>query len=78
MGIDPVHFGLVVIINLMIGLCTPPVGYLIYMLAGIADEKPARVIAESLPFLGALIVILALVTYFPAISLALPRLVYGS
>jgi tripartite ATP-independent transporter DctM subunit len=78
MGIDPVHFGLVVIINLMIGLCTPPVGYLIYMLAGIAEEKPARVIVESLPFLAALIAVLALVTFVPALSLALPRLVYGS
>jgi tripartite ATP-independent transporter DctM subunit len=78
MGIDSVHFGLVVILNLMIGLCTPPVGYLIYLLAGIAREPPVRVIRESLPFLGVLLFVLALVTYFPALSLSLGRLVYGS
>ena len=77
MGIDPVHFGLIVVINLMIGLCTPPVGYLIYLLAGIAGEPPARVIRESLPFLLALLGILALITYWPAVSLTLPRMMYG-
>jgi tripartite ATP-independent transporter DctM subunit len=78
MHIDPVHFGLVVVLNLMIGLCTPPVGYLIYMLAGIAKEPPSRVIKESLPFLAALLVALAAVTYIPALSLSLGRVVYGS
>jgi tripartite ATP-independent transporter DctM subunit len=78
MHIDPVHFGLVVVINLMIGLCTPPVGYLIYMLAGIAKEPPSRVIKESLPFLAALLVALAAVTYIPALSLSLGRVIYGS
>jgi tripartite ATP-independent transporter DctM subunit len=78
MHIDPVHFGLVVVLNLMIGLCTPPVGYLIYMLAGIAKEPPSRVIKESLPFLAALLVALAAVTYIPALSLSLGRVIYGS
>jgi tripartite ATP-independent transporter DctM subunit len=75
-GIDPVHFGLVVVINLMIGLCTPPVGYLIYLLAGIADEPPARVIRESLPFLLCLLAVLALVTYYPPITLTLSKTIY--
>ena len=77
LGIDPVHFGIVVIINLMFGLCTPPVGYLIYILAGIADEPPARVIRESLPFLACILAVLLLVTYVPAVSLTLSRAVYG-
>lgn len=77
LGVDPVHFGLVVVINLMIGLCTPPVGYLIYLMANVAKEPPHRVIRESLPFLGVLLLVLALVTYVPWLSLALPRLLLG-
>jgi tripartite ATP-independent transporter DctM subunit len=77
LGVDPVHFGLIVVINLMIGLCTPPVGYLIYMLAGIAGESPGRVIRESLPFLACLLVLLAIVTYYPPLSLTLPKWIYG-
>ena len=71
------QFGLIVVINLMIGLCTPPVGYLIYLLANIAGEPPQRVIRESLPFLGVLLAVLLLVTYAPVLTLALPRLVFG-
>jgi tripartite ATP-independent transporter DctM subunit len=78
LGVDPVHFGLVVVINLMIGLCTPPVGYLIYLMANVAKEPPHRVIRESLPFLGVLLLVLAAVTYVPSLSLALPRLILGS
>ena len=77
LGVDPVHFGIVVIINLMFGLCTPPVGYLIYMLAGIAGESPARVIRESVPFLGCILLVLLIATYVPALSLSLPRWIYG-
>ncbi|MBL8697875.1 MAG: TRAP transporter large permease [Alphaproteobacteria bacterium] len=77
LGIDPIHFGLIVVINLMIGLCTPPVGYLIYLLANIAGEPPQRVIRESLPFLGVLLAVLFAVTYVPALALALPRLLFG-
>jgi tripartite ATP-independent transporter DctM subunit len=77
LGIDPIHFGLVVVINLMIGLCTPPVGYLIYLLANIAGEPPQRVIRESLPFLGVLLAVLFAVTYLPFLALALPRLLFA-
>jgi tripartite ATP-independent transporter DctM subunit len=77
LGVDPIHFGLVVVINLMIGLCTPPVGYLIYLMANVANEPPHRVIRESLPFLAVLLLVLAAVTFVPALSLALPRLIMG-
>jgi tripartite ATP-independent transporter DctM subunit len=77
LGVDPIHFGLVVVINLMIGLCTPPVGYLIYLMANVAKEPPHRVIRESLPFLGVLLLVLAAVTYVPSLSLALPTLMLG-
>jgi tripartite ATP-independent transporter DctM subunit len=77
MGIDPIHFGVVIVINLMIGLCTPPVGYLIYLMANVANEPPQRVIRESLPFIGVLLATLLAVTYIPALTLALPRLILG-
>lgn len=76
-GIDPIHFGVLIVINLMIGLCTPPVGYLIYLLANVANVPPQYVIRESLPFLGVLLVTLVAVTYIPALTLALPRLILG-
>ena len=76
-GIDPVHFGVVLVFNLMIGLTTPPVGYLIYLSAHIAEERPERVMRESLPFLAALFAALALLTLVPAITTALPDLYAG-
>jgi tripartite ATP-independent transporter DctM subunit len=74
LGIDPIHFGIIIVINLMIGLCTPPVGYLIFLAARIADTRPEIVIRELLPFLGALLMALLLVTYVPAFTLTLPKL----
>lgn len=74
LGISPVHFGIVMVFNLMIGLTTPPVGYLIYLSAHIAEEKPERVMRESLPFLAALFVALALLTYVPFLTTFLPDL----
>jgi tripartite ATP-independent transporter DctM subunit len=77
LGIDVVHFGVVIVINLMIGLCTPPVGYLIYLMANVAGEPPQAIIRESLPFLGVLVLVLVLVTYIPSLTLALPALILG-
>ena len=77
LGIDPIHFGVVIVINLMIGLCTPPVGYLIYLMANVANESPQNVIRESLPFVGVLLLTLLATTFVPALTLALPRLILG-
>lgn len=77
LGIDVVHFGVVIVINLMIGLCTPPVGYLIYLMANVAGEPPQAIVRESLPFLGVLLLVLVLVTYIPSLTLALPALILG-
>lgn len=77
LGIDLVQFGVITVLNLMIGLCTPPVGYLISMTATMAEVSPATVIRQSLPFLGVLIAVLLLVTYVPAVTLALPGIVTG-
>jgi tripartite ATP-independent transporter DctM subunit len=74
-GVDPIHFGVMVVINLMIGLTTPPVGYLIYLSASIAEVRPEVVIRESLPFLAALLTALGLCIYLPWITLTLPSLI---
>jgi tripartite ATP-independent transporter DctM subunit len=77
LGVHEVQFGVMIVLNLMIGLCTPPVGYLIYMTAHMGDVKPIVVIRESLPFIGVLVFVLFLVSYMPAVTLWLPRLVSG-
>lgn len=77
-GVDPVHFGVLVVLNLMIGLTTPPVGYLIYLSAYIAKERPEIVIRESLPFLAALVAALVICLLFPAIVTTLPALYSGA
>lgn len=73
-GLDLVHFGLIVVFNLMIGLCTPPVGYLIFLTANLAQVPAMRVIRESVPFVAVLVAVLILVTYIPAVSLSIPNL----
>lgn len=75
LGIDPVHFGVVVTLNLMIGLITPPVGICSYVVSDLAKISFERVIKASLPFMGILILVLLLVTYVPATVLWLPGLV---
>ena len=72
--IDPVHFGLVVVLNLMIGLLTPPVGYLLFMTAEMADVPIDAVIREVIPLLVALLVVLVLSTYWPGMVMAIPNL----
>ena len=73
-GVNPVQFGLVVIINLGIGTCTPPVGYLLFITAAIAKEKVEVVIRECVPFLIAMIVGLLICTYWDKMTLFLPGL----
>ncbi len=77
LGVDNVQFGVIIVLNLMIGLCTPPVGYLIYMMASIGEVSPVTVVRELLPFLVVLTVVLLIVTYVPAVSLWLPHLLSG-
>jgi tripartite ATP-independent transporter DctM subunit len=72
-GIDPLHFGIIMIINLCIGLCTPPVGTVLFLGCGIAQTTVTKVMRHILPFFAAMIVVLFICTYVPEISLALPR-----
>ncbi|MET3889199.1 TRAP-type C4-dicarboxylate transport system permease large subunit [Bosea sp. OAE506] len=73
LGIDPVHFGLVMVLNLMIGLLHPPMGLVLFVLARVANLSFQRTTMAILPWLVPLLLSLALITYIPAISLWLPR-----
>jgi tripartite ATP-independent transporter DctM subunit len=77
LGIDPVQFGLVMILNLMIGLLTPPVGMVLFILQKVARISFEATVKAVLPWIGPLLVTLALITYWPALTLWLPNLIYG-
>ena len=74
LGIDPVHFGMIMLINLGIGLITPPVGSVLFVASAVSKQKIEQVVKAMLPFYGALFFVLMLVTYIPEISLWLPRM----
>ncbi|MGN7515931.1 MAG: TRAP transporter large permease [Allomuricauda sp.] len=74
MGIDPVHFGIIMILNLCIGLCTPPVGSVLFVGVGIAKTSIEKVIKPLLPLFVAMILALFLITYIPELALWLPGL----
>ncbi len=73
LGVSPLHFGLVMIFNLCLGLCTPPVGNCLFVGCGVAGTTISRVWRPMVPFLIAAFTVLMAVTYWPAISLALPK-----
>jgi len=72
-GIDLVHFGIILLVNLVIGQLTPPVGVLLFVSMTIAKVTLSALIKEIWPFLIALIAALAVITYIPALSLWLPK-----
>lgn len=74
LGIDPTHFGIILVLNLCVGLCTPPVGSVLFVGVGVAQTSIAKVVRPLLPFFIAMIVSLLVVTYWPALSLWLPAL----
>lgn len=74
LGMDPVHFGIVLVLNLCIGLCTPPVGTILFVGSGIANVSVSQVVKPLIPFLIIMVVVLLLITYIPEISMFLPRL----
>jgi tripartite ATP-independent transporter DctM subunit len=77
-GVDPVHFGVVMVLNIMIGLVTPPVGLCLYVVSEVSKVPIGEIVAEMWPYVLALVVVLLVVTYVPALSLALPHaLGYG-
>ena len=76
MGIDPVHFGVIMVLNLMIGLLTPPVGMVLYVLSRVAKLPFETCVVATAPFLIPLVAVLIIVTFVPEITLWLPTLLY--
>ena len=74
LGIDLVHFGVVVVVNIMIGLLTPPYGLLLFVLANMTKQPLAAIVREALPFIVMAILVLAIITTVPDLILWLPRL----
>jgi C4-dicarboxylate transporter, DctM subunit len=74
LGVDPVHFGVMAVMNIMFGLVTPPYGLLLFMMTKIADVPLRDIVGEVMPFLYAVIGALALITLVPDFVLWLPRL----
>lgn len=75
LGMDPIHFGIMMIANLCIGLCTPPVGTCLFVGCGVGKTSIAKVTPSLIPFFAAMVVALMLITYLPQLSLWLPELV---
>lgn len=73
LGIDPVHFGMIMMVNLGVGLITPPVGSVLFVASAVSKQKIEQVVKAMLPFYCGLFFVLMLVTYIPAISLWLPK-----
>lgn len=74
LGMDPVHFGIMMVLNLCVGLCTPPVGSVLFVGCALAEIPITKVIKPLLPLFAAMVVSLMIVTYVPELSLWLPRL----
>jgi len=77
MGIDPVHFGIMMTFNLAIGICTPPVGSALFIGCSVANVSIDKIIKPLLPFYAALVLALLAVTFIPQLSLLLPELLLG-
>ena len=74
LGLEPLHFGIIMILNLCIGTCTPPVGTVLFVGCAIADTKITNITKWLLPFFAAMIISLLLVTFIPETVLFLPRI----
>ena len=77
-GVDPVHFGIVMVLNLMIGLLTPPVGMVLYVLSKVSSVPFEKICKAMVPFIIVFYIVLQFITYIPGITLFLPRLLYGA
>jgi tripartite ATP-independent transporter DctM subunit len=73
-GVDPVHFGMIMLLNLGIGLCHPPVGAILFVGCAVGRVTIEQVVREIWPFYGVMFFVLMLVTYLPSVSLWLPRM----
>ncbi len=76
LGIDPIHFGIMMVVNMEVGMCHPPVGLNLYVASGITKMGISELTMAVMPWLLTMLVFLGLVTYIPEISLFLPNLIY--
>lgn len=74
LGVDPLHFAVVMCVNVTVGLATPPMGLVLFVASSVSGEKPAAIALELAPYLAMHVLIIFLITYAPAIVLTLPRL----
>jgi C4-dicarboxylate transporter DctM subunit len=77
LGIDPVHFGIIIVVNMEVGMCHPPVGLNLYVASGITKMGISELTVAVAPWLLTMVGFLLLITYVPEISLWLPRMVYS-
>ena len=77
LGIDPIHLGIIMVVNMEIGMVTPPVGLNLFVTSGVTGMSLMQVARAALPWLSVLLVFLVMVTYIPQISLFLPDLIMG-
>ena len=77
LGIDPIHLGIIMVVNMEIGMITPPVGLNLFVTAGVAKMSVMGVVKAALPWVGIMFIFLIIVTYVPAISTFLPTLMMG-
>jgi C4-dicarboxylate transporter DctM subunit len=78
LGIDPIHLGVIMVVNMEIGMVTPPVGLNLFVTAGITNMSVMEVLYAALPWLSVLFVFLIIITYVPWISLLLPNALFGT
>ena len=77
LGIDPIHLGIIMVVNMEIGMITPPVGLNLFVTSGVANMSMLAVVRASLPWLGVLVIFLIMVTYIPILSTWLPTMMMG-
>jgi len=77
LGIDPIHFGVIMVLNLMIGLLTPPVGMVLFVLTRVAKIPFDRIVRATLPFIIPLVIVLFLITYIEPLCMWLPRILFA-
>ncbi len=77
LGIDPIHLGIIMVVNMEIGMITPPIGLNLFVTSGITGMSLARVVKAAAPFVGVLFIFLILVTYIPSLSTMIPNAIMG-
>ena len=74
LGVHPLHFAIVMCVNVTVGLATPPMGLVLFVASSISGEKVEAIAREMLPFLAIEVVVIFLITFIPALSMTIPRL----